>query len=154
VTQGLNKAILIGNLGADPELKYTQGNQAVLKIRLATSESYQDKAGERQERTEWHTVTVWGKRAEGLSRVLSKGSRIYAEGRIQSRQWEDKDGNKRTTTEINAHEILLLGGKGESRPRTGGDDVDRELNRKEIDGGSDPFGSESDIPFAPRGDVL
>jgi single-strand DNA-binding protein len=148
MSQGLNKAILIGNLGADPELKYTQGNQAVLKIRLATSESYQGKDGQRQERTEWHTVTVWGKRAEGLSRVLSKGSRIYAEGCIQSRQWEDKDGNKRTTTEINAHEILLLGGGGDRN------DTPRQRSGGESDGGSDPFGSDNDIPFAPRGDVL
>lgn len=110
MAEGLNKAILIGNLGTDPELKYTQGGQAVLRLRLATTESYLNKARERQERTEWHTVVIWGNRAEALNKILSKGRSICVEGRIQTRQWDDKDGNKRSTTEINATNILLLGG--------------------------------------------
>ncbi|GAB4202607.1 MAG: hypothetical protein OHK0013_16020 [Sandaracinaceae bacterium] len=117
---GLNKAMLIGNLGADPELKFTQGGQAVLRIRLATTERYQNKAGENQERTEWHTVVVWGKRAEALHKILHKGRTIYVEGRIQTRSWEDKDGGKRYATEINANEILLLGGRGGGGGEEGG----------------------------------
>jgi len=112
MADGLNRAILVGNLGMDPELKYTQGGQAVLRIRLATTESYMNKAGERQERTDWHTVVVWGKRAESLNRILSKGRSIWVEGRIQTRSWEDKDGGKRYSTEINATSIGLVGGGG------------------------------------------
>jgi single-strand DNA-binding protein len=113
MAEGLNKAILIGNLGMDPELKFTQGGQAVLRMRLATTESYKNRSGERQERTEWHTVIVWGNRAEALNKILSKGRPIAVEGRIQHRQWEDKDGNKRNSTEINATNIVLLGsGRG------------------------------------------
>ncbi len=118
MAEGLNRAILVGNLGMDPELKFTQGGQAVLRIRLATTESYPGKTGERQERTEWHTVTVWGKRAEALNKILSKGRTIWVEGRIQTRSWEDKDGNKRYSTEINAQNIGLMGGGG--GPRGGG----------------------------------
>lgn len=116
---GLNKVMLIGNLGADPELKYTSGGQSVLKMRLATSEKWKDKDGQMQERTEWHSVVLWGKRAEALAKFLVKGKTIYVEGRIQSRQYEDKDGVKKYATDINANEVLLLGGRsdggGESR---------------------------------------
>jgi single-strand DNA-binding protein len=129
MAEGLNKVILIGNLGADPELKYTQGNQAVLRIRLATTESYMNKAGERQQRTEWHTVILWGRRAEALSKILSKGRSICVEGRIQYRQWDDREGNKRYSTEINATNVLLIGGGG------GGGDFP-----------TDDFGDD-DIPF-------
>ncbi len=123
MAEGLNRAILIGNLGMDPELKFTQGGQAVLRIRLATTESYMGKTGERQERTEWHTVTVWGKRAEALNKILSKGRTIWVEGRIQTRSWDDKDGNKRYATEINAQNIGLVGsggGAGAGGARSGG----------------------------------
>lgn len=114
MAEGLNRVILIGNLGTDPELKYTQGGQAVLRLRLATTESYMNRAGERQQRTDWHTVIIWGKRAEALNNILSKGRSICAEGRIQYRQWEDKDGNKRTSTEVVATNIVLLGGRRDS----------------------------------------
>ncbi len=114
MAEGLNKAILIGNLGADPELRYTQSSQAVLRLRVATNESFMNKSGERQSRTEWHTVVVWGKRAEGLNKVLSKGKPLYVEGRIQTRSWEGKDGSKRQSTEIVATNIILLGGGGRS----------------------------------------
>lgn len=121
MAEGLNRATLVGNLGMDPELKFTQGGQAVLRIRLATTESYMGKTGERQERTEWHTVTVWGKRAEALNKILSKGRTIWVEGRIQTRSWDDKDGNKRYATEINAQNIGLVGGGGGGgAPRSGG----------------------------------
>lgn len=120
---GLNKAILIGNLGVDPELKFTQGGQAVLRIRLATTEKYKNQAGEMQERTEWHTVVVWGKRGEALHKILSKGKQIYVEGRIQTRSYDDKNGGaKRYSTDINAQEIILLGSRGGGGG--GGDDDD------------------------------
>ncbi|MCA9530888.1 MAG: single-stranded DNA-binding protein [Myxococcales bacterium] len=109
MTEGMNKVILIGNLGMDPELKYTQSGQAVLRIRMATTETW-GSGGERKERTEWHTVIVWGRRGEALNNILSKGRTIGVEGRIQYRQWDDKDGNKRNSTEIVATNILLLGG--------------------------------------------
>jgi single-strand DNA-binding protein len=106
----------------DPELKFTQGGQAVLRIRLATSESFVNKSGERQDRTEWHTVIVWGKRAEALNKILSKGRTIWVEGRIQTRSWEDKDGGKRYATEINANNIGLVGsGGGGARGSYGGE---------------------------------
>jgi len=143
VSQGLNKVLLIGNLGADPELKYTQGNQAVLKLRLATSESWAPKdGGERQERTEWHTVVVWGKRAEGLSKVLAKGKTIYVEGRIQSRTWEDQNGQKRSAVDIVASEILLLGGGQRSPESRSGGSYDRASPGGYADdefAGEDPF---------------
>lgn len=122
MAEGLNRAILVGNLGMDPELKFTQGGQAVLRIRLATTESFVNKGGERQERTDWHTVIVWGKRAESLNKILSKGRTIWVEGRIQTRSWEDKDGGKRYATEINATNIGLVGGGGGGGggPRGGG----------------------------------
>lgn len=110
---GLNKVMLIGNLGADPELKYTQGGQSVLKMRLATTEKFQNKAGEQQERTEWHNVVLWGKRAEALHKFLHKGKTIYVEGRIQTRSYEDKDGVKKYATDINANDIILLGGRSD-----------------------------------------
>lgn len=107
---GVNKAILIGNLGRDPELRYTQSGQAVASFTLATSESWTDKSGERKERTEWHRISAWGKVGELCAQYLSKGRTVYVEGRIQTRDWEDKEGNKRQTTEINAQTVQFLGG--------------------------------------------
>ena len=114
MAEGLNRVMLIGNLGTDPELKYTQNGQAVLRLRLATTESYLNRASERQQRTDWHTVIIWGKRGEALNNILSKGRPICVEGRIQYRQWDDKDGNKRNSTEIVATNIVLLGGRRDS----------------------------------------
>ena len=143
MAEGLNRATLIGNLGADPELKYTQNGQAVLRLRLATTESYVNRAGERQQRTDWHTIIVWGKRGEALNNILSKGRGICVEGRIQYRQWEDKEGNKRTSTEIVATNIVLLGG-GRGRDSGAAGDLGGGM------GGSAPpvddFGDD-DIPF-------
>ena len=143
MAEGLNKVILIGNLGADPELRFTQGGQAVLNMRLATTSSFQNKSGERQERTDWHTVSLWGARAEGLHKILSKGKSIGVEGRIQYRSWEDRDGNKRWSTDIVANNVLLLGGSGGGRsmsdgPGAGGPPAD--------DFAGDNF-SDDDIPF-------
>jgi single-strand DNA-binding protein len=106
---GVNKAILVGNLGRDPELRQTPNGQSVVNFTLATSENWTDKSGERQERTEWHRIVVWGRTAEMCHQYLSKGRTVYVEGRIQTREWEDKDGNKRYTTEINAQTVQFIG---------------------------------------------
>jgi single-strand DNA-binding protein len=120
MAEGLNRVILIGNLGQDPELRFTQSQQGVLSLRMATTESYFDNnTKERKERTEWHTVVVWGKRGEALNKLLSKGSRIAVEGRLQTRSWEDKQGNKRYSTEVNATNVILMGGRGEGRGEGG-----------------------------------
>ena len=133
MADGLNKVMLLGNLGQDPELKMIAGGQAVLNLRLATTETYLDKNNTRQERTDWHTVTVWGKRAEALAKFLTKGSQIFVEGRIQTRSYE-KNGEKRYATDIVANNIILTGrrggqereagegggGGGERRPYAGG----------------------------------
>lgn len=109
----VNKVILIGNLGRNAELRYTPGGAAVATIDMATQEVWTDKGGQRQEKTEWHRVVLWGKQAESLAEYLTKGKSIYVEGRLQTRQWDDKDGNKRYTTEIRGDRVVLLGGGGE-----------------------------------------
>src|SRR5438045_2618538 len=108
----VNKVILVGNLGRDAELRYTPGGAPVATLNLATTEMWNDKAGQRQEKTEWHRVVLWGKTAESLNEYLTKGKQIYVEGRLQTRQWDDKDGNKRYTTEIRGDRVVLLGGGG------------------------------------------
>lgn len=134
MSDGLNRVYLIGNLGEAPELRFTQGGQAVLNIRLATSESYVDKEGARKERTEWHTVVVWGARGEGLSKVLDKGDRIAVEGGLRTSSYEDKKtGDKRYKTEVVANEVVLCGvgrrdGKREDDRR--GDERGREDDRR------------------------
>ncbi|MCW5835966.1 MAG: single-stranded DNA-binding protein, partial [Labilithrix sp.] len=110
MAEGLNKVMLLGNLGADPELRVTQGGQAILKLRLATTETYLDRNNTRQERTEWHSVTLWGKRGEALSKFLTKGERVFVEGSLRTSSYE-KDGEKRYRTEIVASNIIL-GGRG------------------------------------------
>ena len=117
---GVNKVILVGNLGADPDMRYTPSGQGVCELRLATSESWNDKNGQRQERTEWHRIVVWGKRAEVCSKYLSKGRQIYVEGRIQTRTYDDKDGNKKYMTEIIAADVQFLGGGGRDGADAGG----------------------------------
>lgn len=106
----VNKVILVGNLGRDAELRYTPGGAAVATLNLATTEVWNDRNQQRQEKTEWHRVVLWGKQAESLQEYLTKGKQIYVEGRLQTRQWDDKDGNKKYTTEIKADRITLLGG--------------------------------------------
>ncbi len=108
---GLNRVMLLGNLGSDPELRFTQGGQAVLHIRMATTESYLDKDKVRQERTDWHNVVVWGKRGEALAKILTKGSTVLIEGSLRTSSYDDRDGNKKFKTEVNAHNILLTGSK-------------------------------------------
>jgi single-strand DNA-binding protein len=108
----VNKVILVGNLGRDAELRYTPAGAAVATLNMATTEVWNDKNGQRQEKTEWHRVVLWGKPAESLTEYLTKGKQIYVEGRLQTRQWDDKDGNKRYTTEIRGDKVVLLGGGG------------------------------------------
>jgi len=109
----VNKVILVGNLGRDAELRYTPGGAPVATLNLATTEVWNDKAsGQKQEKTEWHRIVLWGKSAESLSEYLTKGKQIYIEGRLQTRKWQDKDGNDKYTTEIRADRITLLGGGG------------------------------------------
>ncbi len=118
MAEGLNRVLLLGNLGQDPELRMTSGGSAVLKMRLATTETYLDKNRVRQERTEWHNVVVWGKRAEALSKILSKGSRLFVEGGLRTSSYDDREGNKRYRTEVVANNIILAGGaRGGGGPR-------------------------------------
>ena len=115
MARGLNKVMLIGNLGADPEVRYTGSGSAVANVRLATAEAWRDReSGEQQERTEWHRVVFFSRLAEIVSEYLRKGSQIYVEGRLQTRKWQDRDGNDRYTTEIVANEMQMLGGRGGS----------------------------------------
>ena len=107
----LNKVLLIGNLGKDPEVRYTQGGQTVATFSLATHENWTDQQGNRQERVEWHSIIAWGKLAELTQRFLTKGRQIYLEGRIHTREWTDQTGAKRRTTEINASNIVFLGNR-------------------------------------------
>ncbi|MGH8575507.1 MAG: single-stranded DNA-binding protein [Gammaproteobacteria bacterium] len=113
MARGINKVILIGNLGAEPEVRYMPSGQAVANVRLATNESWRDKeTGENQERTEWHAVVFFGKLAEIVKEYLHKGSQVYVEGRIRTRKWQDRDGHDRYTTEIVANDMQMLGGRG------------------------------------------
>lgn len=127
MADGLNRVTLLGNLGADPELRHTQGGAAVLSLRLAISESYIDKDKQRQERTEWVSVVVWGARAEGLSRILTKGSRLCVEGALRTTSYE-KNGEKRYKTEVNASNVVLCGGTGERQAQPSGKRRDHVAN--------------------------
>jgi len=110
----VNKVILVGRLGRDPETRYTSGGQAVANFTLATDESYKDRSGERQKRTEWHRIVLWGKLAEIAQQYLKRGSLVYLEGSIQTRQWDDKrDGSKKQTTEVVANTLKMLSGRSE-----------------------------------------
>lgn len=105
----VNKVILIGNLGQDPEKRFTGSGAAVTTFSIATTDRWNDKQGQKQERTEWHRIVVWGQQAENCAKYLSKGRPVYIEGRLQTRQWDDKDGNKRYTTEVIAQRVQFLG---------------------------------------------
>src|SRR3954470_11809353 len=127
MADGLNRVMLLGNLGADPELRFTQGGQGVLNMRLATTESYLDKDKVRRERTDWHNVVVWGKRGEALAKILAKGSSLFIEGSLRTSSYDNKEGQKVYKTEIVAQNVLLTGGRGrgggaeEGVPAEGGD---------------------------------
>jgi len=157
----VNKVILVGRLGRDPETRYTGGGQAVANFSVATDETYKDKAGERQKRTEWHKIVVWGKQAEIAQQYLKKGSLIFIEGRIQSREWQDKEGQKRTSFEIVASNFRMLGGRGDGGGSAGGggsmgggraEEHDQSAPADDFGGGgsaghSGPEISDEDIPF-------
>jgi single-strand DNA-binding protein len=147
----VNKVILVGNLGRDSELRYTPGGAAVATLNLATTEVWNDRNNQRQEKTEWHRVVLWGKQAESLQEYLTKGKQIYVEGRLQTRQWDDKDGNKRYTTEIKADRITLLGGGGGGRGGGAGAGAEYGARGSGSGGGMDeppvePI-TDDDIPF-------
>lgn len=142
MADGLNRVLLLGNLGADPELRMTNTGQAVLNLRIATSESYLDKHRVRQERTEWHSVTVWGKRAEALGKFLAKGARLFIEGALRTSSYEDRDGNTRYRTEVVAQKVVLAGGG--SRRAAGSERDDKGSSTYDD---SDYGGGDDDIPF-------
>jgi single-strand DNA-binding protein len=156
MARGINKVILIGNLGDDPEVRYTAGGSAVANVRLATSESWKDKeSGEKQERTEWHRVVFFGRLAEIVAEYLKKGSQVYVEGRIQTRKWQDKEGADRWTTEIVANDMQMLGGRGGRESFGEGRESEGRASRKPREEGkaakeegkvSDEF-VDDDIPF-------
>ena len=140
---GINKVILIGRLGSDPEVRYTPSGVAVANFNIATSEEWKDKdTGEKRERTEWHRIVVWRRLGEICGEYLSKGRQVYVEGRLQTRDWEDRDGNKRYTTEIVANDVQFLGSRDSSdsgRPRSTGP--------ADFQGGPALGPEDDDIPF-------
>jgi len=150
----VNKVILVGNLGADPELKHTPSNRALCNLRIATTEVFKDKGGQRQEKTEWHRVTVWGDQAENCSKYLSKGRSVYVEGRLQTRSY-DKDGQKHYATDVVADRVVFLGSGGGAGAGAGGEGggARRGGGSGGFSGPSDdmepsaPTPSDDDIPF-------
>ena len=160
---GLNKVMLIGNLGKDPEVRYTPGGQPVANFNIATNEAWTDKQGQKQERTEWHRIVVWGKVAELCGEYLSKGRQVYIEGRLQTREWTNKEGAKQYTTEIVANQVLFLAGgergagqgRGGGRGGGGGEDFgpppagfdESQVAPASGGAGSGKGGGEDDIPF-------
>ncbi len=145
MARGVNKVILVGNLGQKPEMRYTQTNTAVATLSIATSESWKDKdSGEQREKTEWHRVVFFGKLAEIAEQYLDKGSQLYVEGKLQTRKWQDKDGNDRYTTEILGNEMNMLGGKKFSGD---GGAYDQSQPTSQPDQSQTSQISEDDIPF-------
>jgi single-strand DNA-binding protein len=142
----VNKVILVGNVGRDPELRYTQSGQPVASFSVATNERFKDKDGNWKDRTEWHRIVAWARLAEICGEYLKKGSPVYIEGRIQTRDWEDKEGNKRQTTEIIALSMQMLGRRGEAGGPSAGDE-----SQAGGGGGGDPLsqssGADDEIPF-------
>jgi single-strand DNA-binding protein len=128
----VNRVILVGNLGADAEFRVTGGGNGVARFRMATTETYKGRDGERKDETEWHRISYWGKSAEALQQYLTKGKQVYVEGRLQTRKWQDKDGQDRYTTEVKADRVVLLGGGGPRR-----ESVERE------DAGQGPAGADT-----------
>ncbi len=140
---GINKVILVGRLGGDPEVKSVGQGSMTARFNIATSENWTDKNGQRQERTEWHRVVVWGKLAEICGKHLSKGRQVYIEGRLQTRQWDDQQGQKRYTTEVVANTVQFLGSSGEQRPQQ-----TQASEAESQDFGPEPnFDATEEIPF-------
>lgn len=143
----VNKVMLIGNLGRDPEIRYTTSGQAVANFTLATTEKYTNKAGERQEDTEWHRIVAWGRLAEICGEYLTKGRMVYIEGSIKTRSWEDKEGNTKYTTEIVARNMQMLGGQGGQGGRSEAPSAPNEKVPADFEIEDDSFDSDDDIPF-------
>ena len=150
MARGVNKVILLGNLGKDPELSYLPSGQSVAKFSLATSRKYKDKSGELKDETEWHNIVAWGKLGEIAAQYLKKGRQAYIEGRISSRKWEDREGKQRTSFEIVADEVVLLGGRGDE----GGGEPARPAQPRAATARTDDFDepasqeiTDDDIPF-------
>ncbi|RIL07753.1 MAG: single-stranded DNA-binding protein [Proteobacteria bacterium] len=139
----VNKVILIGNLGRDPELRYTKNGQAVANFSLATTDSYNSREGQREERTEWHRIVAWAKTAELCAQYLAKGRSVYIEGQLRTREWEDKDGNKRQTTEVHAQTVQFLGPRGQGG--SGGGSGQRAAESSASAPDAPP--ADEDIPF-------
>ena len=147
----VNKVILVGNLGRDAELRFTPGGAPVAKFSIATTEVWNDKQGQRQERTEWHNVDLWGKPAESLKEYLVKGKQVYVEGRIQTDEYTDKDGIKRKSTKVRCDKVVLLGsgagrGGGMSRSSGGEESMGGHAPAPSHDGSDQPL-TDDDIPF-------
>jgi single-strand DNA-binding protein len=157
---GVNKVILIGNLGADPEVRFTPSGQAVANFRIATSENWTDKNGQKQERTEWHRIVVWGKMGELCGEYLAKGRQCYVEGRLQTREWMDKENKKNYTTEVVASSVTFLGSRDGAQAHAGATAVGQRSGGSRPARGADDMGPpppgmddshappmEDDIPF-------
>jgi single-strand DNA-binding protein len=152
--KSVNKVILLGNLGKDPEVKYTPQGTPVAKLTLATNERYKDKEGQWQDRTEWHNVVLWQRLAEIAGEYLKKGSKVYIEGRLQTRSWDDKQTNqKKYMTEVVANDLVLLGGRGEAGGEStraaaaGGNNFDQRTHEAEPAPAAATPISDEDIPF-------
>jgi single-strand DNA-binding protein len=146
MARGVNKVILIGNLGADPDVKYMPSGDAVANVSVATTESWRDKdSGEQQERTEWHRVVFFRRLAEVVGEYLTKGSQVYVEGRLQTRKWQDRDGNDRYTTEIRADQMQMLGSRGGGGGAMGSDSRSKPAPAPEPGRPEPEF--DDDIPF-------
>ena len=159
-TRGLNKVMLIGHLGRDPEVRYMPNGKAVANFSVATSESWNDKdSGEKKEQTEWHKIVVFGKLAEICGEYLSKGKQVYLEGRIQTREWNDKEGNKRQTTEIVVSDMQMLGGRGDDkgeRPANsnkGSNQSKPQATPRQSSSSSEPPPQEEPPERGPDGDI-
>jgi len=147
MARGVNKVILIGNLGQDPELRYTGSGTAVCNMRLATTESYKDRDGNMVENTEWHNVVAWARLAEICGEYLKKGSQVYFEGQLQTRQWEDRDGNTRYTTEVKAREMTMLGGRDSGGGYDSNDSYDQSPRpQRQSSGGGRPQQQQKPAP--------
>ena len=142
----VNKAIIIGRLGKDPEVRYTQSGQAMARFTVATNETWMDRENGRQERTEWHNIVVWGKQAETCGQYLSRGSQVYIEGRIETRKFEDKEGKERYFTDINARQVTFLGGRDGGSARSG-QSFDDGPSGGFDDAGAGSVPPDDDVPF-------
>lgn len=148
MARSLNKAMIIGNLGADPEVRTTPGGTRVATLSVATSRSWTGRTGDQQERTEWHRIVAWDRLAEICERYLKKGDRVYVEGRIEYRQWEGKDGQTRYTTEIRAREMVMLGSRGEAGAEQGAPvPAGRPAEGEYSEFSNDALAGEDDLPF-------